>query len=108
MAKPRRLSLLVTLALFITTAAIVGHFVADAVCVARDAAGGSECTTGNVTDGRPDATSPVTADLHANFNLPPVPPALSLIPLIFILAAGTLAHLLYSPSPFPPPPKLLS
>lgn len=108
MAKPRRLTLLVTLTLLITTASIVGHFAADAICVARGAAGGADCKDGNVTGGRPDSASPVTADLHGSFNLPSDLPALSPIALAFVLVAITLTYLPYFPALSSPPPKLLS
>ncbi len=108
MAKPRRLTLLITLVLLLTAATILGHFVADVVCVALGAADDYECAAGQVIDGRPDSTSPITAELHDNFNLPSEFPTLSLIPLTFILAVDTLAYVPYSPPPFPPPPKLLS
>jgi len=107
MAKPRRLTLPITLLLLLTAASILGHFVADVVCVALDTAADYECTTGQLIDGRPDSASSGTAELHTNFNLPSDLPALSLIPLIFILTVVTLAYWPYSLPPSPPPPKLL-
>ncbi len=107
MAKPRRLKLLVTLVILITATSVVGHFAADAICVARDAGGGAECTSGNVADGRSGSASPVTADLHGSFNLPSDLPALSPIALAFVLVIITLTHLPYFLAPSPPPPKLL-
>jgi hypothetical protein len=108
MAKPRWLTLLVTLTILITTAGIVGHFVNDAMCVVLDTAGVTECAAGQLTDGRPDSASRLTADLHGSFNLPSDLPVLSMITLAFILAAISLTYLPYSPAPSPPPPKLLS
>ncbi|MFQ5401019.1 MAG: hypothetical protein ACE5E7_15650 [Anaerolineae bacterium] len=107
MAKPRWLTLLVTLGLFVTTVSIVGHFAADAICVVQDA-GGYKCMDDGAVDGRSAPTPQVTADLHGNFNLPPDLPALVLAALAFILAPITLTYLPYSPPPSSPPPKPLS
>ena len=108
MARPRWLTLLVTLTLPITTAGIVGHFVNDALCVVLDTAGGVECAAGQMSDGRSDSASPATADLHSTFDLPTDLPALPLVVLVFILTAAIPTYLPYSPTPSPPPPKLLS
>jgi hypothetical protein len=107
MAKPRQLTLLATLALLITTASIVGHFVNDTLRTVPNTVN-DECAATQVSDGCSNAISPLTADLHSNFNLPSNPPPLSLIALAFILAVATLIYLPYSPAPASPPPKLLS
>lgn len=106
MAEPRRLTLLVTLVLLLTAVSFLGHFVADAICVAQVAAG--ELCAGGMANGRSNSSMPVTADLHSGFTLPSFIPPLSLFALVSILTAVILTHPAYASAPLPPPPKPLS
>ena len=104
MRKPRRMRRLITLMMLVMTISITGHFVADAICVVLTAVDGLECASSN---GRTE-TTPLAADLHTTFDLPALPPSLSLIVLAFALITATSPYLPWSPAPTPPPPRTFS
>jgi hypothetical protein len=104
MAEQRLLRLLLILSLAITTVSIVGHYMADAICLVIEASADIACAEVTQID-RTDAT---TSNLHTGFALPTILSTVAPAALVFLFIASNSTLVPYVPLPTPPPPKLAS